>query len=234
MQNGIAGHVVGRCVHSTIFRTIAGAATLIAIGGLLSPLLPKSKTFIRPVAEPAKSYPAHDNHTDEKVAIAADPYDTAQKAKIFTINFAAHGFLPVFFVVSNDGDQPVSIANMQITLVKPDRAKLTPVASDDIYRRLVNVNPQGETRPSPIPIPQKKVKGAITQEERDEVDSSQFAARAVEPHSSQSGFLFFDVAGISAPLAGSSIEITGVDDAKGNELMFFEIPMDNYLNPSKR
>lgn len=208
---------------------IAATASLL-LAGLVAPLLAKSKPFVKPVAEPAKSYPAHDNHPDEKVAIAADPYDTPAKAKIFTINFAEHGFLPVFFVVTNDGDRPVSIANMQVTLVKPDRAKLTPVSSDDIYRRLVN--PQGETRPSPIPIPRKNVKGAITQEQRDEVESSQFAARAVEPHASQSGFLFFDVAGISAPLAGSSMEITGVDDASGKELMFFEIPMDNYLHPS--
>lgn len=206
------------------------AGAFLAVAGPLSPLAGKSKTFVKPVAHPAKSYPANDNHSDEKVAIAADPYDSEQKAKIFTINFAEHGFLPVFFVVTNDGDQPVSIANMQITLVKPDRAKLTPLSPDDIYRRLAN--PQGETRPSPIPIPRKNVKGAVTQEQRDEIESSQFAARAVEPHSSQSGFLFFDVAGVSSPLVGSSMEITGVDDAKGNELMFFEISMDNYLHPS--
>jgi hypothetical protein len=208
---------------------VAGA--FFATAASLSPLLAKSKTFIRPAAQPARSYPAHDDHTDEKVAIAADPYDTPEKAKIFSIHFAQHGFLPVFFVVTNDGNQPVSIANMQITLIKPDRVKLTPVSPDDIYRRLVN--PQGETRPSPIPIPRKNVKGAITQEERDEVENSQFAARAVEPHSSQSGFLFFDIAGVSSPLAGSSMEITGVDNASGNELMFFEIPMDNYLHSAK-
>lgn len=208
-----------------------GAAALLAVASLISPAVGKSKPFIKPTAEPAKTYPAHDDHTDEKVAIAADPYDTAQKAKIFSIDFAGHGFLPVFFVVTNDGDQPVSIANMQITLVKPDRAKLTPLSPDDIYRRLVN--PQGETRPSPLPIPRRNVKGAITQQDRDEVEGSQFAARAVEPHSSQSGFLFFDIAGVSEPLAGSSMEITGVDNANGNELMFFEIPMDNYLHPVK-
>jgi hypothetical protein len=230
MRNGICAHLPGNSRRSICRRLLVGGA-LFAAAGLLSPLLGKSKPFIRPVAQPARSYPAHDDHTDEKVAIAADPYDTPEKAKIFSINFAQHGFLPVFLVVTNDGDQPVSIANMQITLIKTDRAKLTPVSPDDIYRRIVN--PQGETRPSPIPIPHKNVKGAITQQQRDEVESSQFVARAVEPHSSQSGFLFFDIAGVSAPLAGSSMEITGVDNANGNELMFFEIPMDNYLNPSE-
>jgi hypothetical protein len=230
MPNGTRALLLRNSRHSICRRLLVGGA-FFAVAGVLSPLLGKSKAFIKPVAEPARSYPAHDDHTDEKVAIAADPYDTFQKAKIFSINFAQHGFLPVFFVVTNNGDQPVSIANMQVTLIKPDRAKLTPVSPDDIYRRLVN--PQGETRPSAIPIPHKNVKGAITQEERDEVENSQFAARAVEPHSSQSGFLFFDVAGVSSPLAGSSMEITGVDNANGNELMFFEIPMDNYLHPSK-
>jgi hypothetical protein len=218
-----------RC--SLVFRGMVLGAAFLAIGGVLSPILAKKKVFIKPAAKPAESYPAHDDHRDEKVAFAVDPYDSAEKAKIFSINFLEHGFLPVFFVVTNEGDQPVSIANMHITLVKPDRAKLTPLAPDDLYRRLAN--PQGETRPSPIPIPRKDVKGAITPEQRDEIENSQFAARAVEPHANQSGFLFFDVAGVSAPLAGSSMEITGVDDAKGNELMFFEIAMDKYLTAAK-
>jgi hypothetical protein len=69
------------------------------------------------------------------------------------------------------------------------------------------------------------VKGTITQKERDEVESSQFAAKAVEPHATQSGFFFFDVQGINEPLAGAHLYVTGVDDAKGTELMYFEIVM---------
>ncbi len=67
----------------------------------------------------------------------------------------------------------------------------------------------------------------------DEIESSQFAARAVEPHTTQSGFLFFDVGGISSPLPGAKIDITGVADAKGNELLYFEILVDKYLNAAK-
>ncbi|HLV89216.1 MAG TPA: hypothetical protein VKV39_19690 [Candidatus Sulfotelmatobacter sp.] len=198
----------------------------------LPPAVLASKTFVKPVAQPAKTYPAHDDHSDEKVAIAADPYDTPEKARIFSINFEEHGFLPVFFVVSNDGDQPVSIVKMEITLVTRNRSKLTPISTEDLYRRLSN--PQAQTRPSPIPIPRKGVKGTISDKQRDEIETSQFAARAVEPHSTQSGFLFFDVRGISEPLAAASMEITGVEDAKGNELIFFEIPMNKYLNaPAK-
>jgi hypothetical protein len=63
----------------------------------------------------------------------------------------------------------------------------------------------------------------------DEIESSQFAAKAVEPNTTQSGFLFLDVGGITDPLTGAHIDITGVDDAKGVELMYFEISMDKYL-----
>jgi len=178
-----------------------------------------AKDFVKPAARPAKTYPAHDDHSDDKVAIAADSYDTPDKAKIFSVDFRDHGFLPIFFVVTNDGNQPISIANMEVKLITANRSKLTPASSDDIYRRLNN--PQAATRPSPLPIPRKNVKGAITQKERDEVESSQFAAKAVEPHTTQSGFLFFDLGDIS--LAGAHLDITGVSDSKGTELMYFEI-----------
>jgi hypothetical protein len=191
------------------------------------PALLASKNFVRPVARAAINYPAHDFHRDEKVAIAADPYDTPEKAKIFTIDFAEHGLLPIFFIVTNDGDQPVSIAHMDITLVTANHSKLTPLANEDLYRRLSN--PQTATRPSPLPLP-NRVKGTLNRKQMDEIESSQFAAKAVEPHSTQSGFLFFDTGGIDSPLRGSNVEITGVDDARGNELMFFEISVDKYFN----
>jgi len=195
------------------------------------PVLLLAKNFVKPVARAAINYPAHDFHRDEKVAIAADPYDTAEKAKTFSVDFAEAGFLPVFFVVTNDGDQPVSIANMEITLITANHSKLTPTTPGDIYRRLAN--PQAQTRPSPIPLPRKKVKGAISAKQMQEIESAQFAARAVEPHGTQSGFLFFDVGGITSPLSGANIDVTGVADAKGNELLYFEIAMEKYLNAPK-
>jgi hypothetical protein len=191
-----------------------------------------AKDFSRPVAQPAKTYPAHDDHANEKVAVAAEPYDTPDKAKIFSVNFREHGLLPIFFIVTNDGDQPVSIADIQVTLTTANRSKLTPISSEDIYRRISN--PRASTDPPiPFPIPHKKVKGTVSQKEKDEIESSQFAAKAVEPHSTQSGFLFFDIEDISTPLPGAHIFVTGVNDAKGTELMYFELPMDKYLSPPR-
>ena len=203
-----------------------GVLVLVAIGVLAVGVA--GKDFVKPAAQPAKTYPAHDDHAAEKVAIAADPYDTPGKTKIFTVDFREHGYLPVFFVVTNDGDQPISIANMEVKLITANRSKLTPAAPEDIYRRLSN--PQANTNsPVPFPIPRKKVKGTVSKKEMDEIESSEFAARAVEPHATQSGFLYFDVGGISDPLEGAHIDITRITDAKGNELMYFEIPMEKYL-----
>ena len=202
---------------------------LLCVGGILTLHL-AAKDFIRPVAQPAKTYPAHDDHASEKVAIAADPYDTAEKSKIFTVDFREHGFLPVFFVVTNDSDLPVSMANLEVKLITANRSRITPAVPDDIYRRLSN--PQARTGPHPLPIPQKKVKGTISQKEMDAISSSQFAAKAVEPHGTQSGFLYFDVEGINGPLVGAHIDVTGIDDAQGNELMYFEIPLERIALPS--
>ena len=207
------------------YRSVAGAVCV----ALYFPLLLLAKDFVKPVAKTAINYPAHDFHRDSKVAIAADPYDTPEKAKTFSIDFAAHCFLPMFFIVTNDGDQPVSITNMEITLITHNHSKLTPVPTSELYRRLSN--PQASGRPSPVPLPlPRKVKGAVSKKEMEEIESSQFAAKAVEPHGTQSGFMFFDVGGISSPLPGANIDITGVNDAKGDELMYFEISVDKYLD----
>ena len=213
-------------------RMLSGSSRQISVVAVLTLLVPTlliaGKSFVKPVAKTAFNYPAHDLHRDEKVSIAADPYDNPEKAKIFTINFAEHGFLPIFFIVTNDGDQPVSIANMQVKLITGNRSKLTPIGPDDLYRRLSN--PQAKTSSNiPLPFP-RKVKGGVTKQEIDEIESSQFAARAVEPHTTQSGFLFFDVSDLNSPLRNATIDISGVADAKGNELLFFEIPMDAYVN----
>src|SRR5246127_4132691 len=98
-------------------RTISRSSrrlSIVVLPLLAPPFLMAGKSFVKPVAKAAFNYPAHDLHRDERVSIAADPYDTPEKAKIFTTNFAEHGFLPIFFIITNDGERPVSIVNMQV------------------------------------------------------------------------------------------------------------------------
>jgi len=190
------------------------------------------KDFVMPTAQAARNYPAHDEHPTEKVAIAVDPYDMADKAQIFSTEYSGYGYLPIFFVVTNDGDEPVALSGMKAQLITVNRTKLLPANTDDLVRRLAH--PSRNDRPGvqlPIPLPgSKKVKGAVSSKTMDEINMAQFGARSVEPHSTASGFLFFDVADISTPLAGANFYVTGVRDSSGNELMYFEIPMEKYLS----
>jgi len=194
----------------------------------LGPFCLASKDFVMPAAQPAKTYPARDEHPTDKLTVAIDPYDMPDKARIFSVHYEEIGFVPIFVVVTNDGDQPVSLVDMNAELITVDRNKIYAALPDDLYRRLSH--PSANTgRPSPLPFP-KKAKGGISKQAQDEIDRSQFAARAVEPHATQSGFLFFDVSGLSTPLAGARFFLMGARDSKGGELMYFEIPLEKYLS----
>jgi hypothetical protein len=188
-----------------------------------------AKQFVMPAAQSAKTYPAHDAHAEESATVAADPYDSAEKASIFSVHYNEIGMLPILLIVTNDGDQPLTLAGLKAELVTGDRTKLSPAAPDDIYRRLSHPHPSSGTT-YPLPFPTKKVKGGMSTQTRDEVQNAQFGARAVEPHSTQAGFLFFDVEGISSPLTGAHLYITGAHNAQGNELMYFEIPFGKSPN----
>ena len=191
-----------------------------------------AKEFVMPAAHPARTYPAHDDHPMEKVVVAVDPYDVEDKASIFTVNYRNHGYMPVFFVITNDGDQPISLVGMKAQLNTKDRSKLLPATMDDLLRRLSHPsrNDSPNKLPIPIPLPRKEVKGGVDRKTWDEIEQAQFGAKAVEPHSTARGFLFFDIADISNPLAGANFYLTGVRDGKGAELMYFEIPMEKYLS----
>jgi hypothetical protein len=190
-----------------------------------------AKDFVMPPARPAQTYPAHDEHSLEKVTVAVDPYDMGDKAQVFSTDYRNYGYLPVFFIVTNDGDQPVSLSGMKAELITLKRTKLSPATNDDLMRRMSRPAPKTGPSPLPVPIPGKKVKGAVSGKTREEIERAQFGARAVEPHSTAAGFLFFDVSDIQSPaLAGANFYLTGVRDAGGKELMYFEIPMEKYLS----
>src|SRR5208282_5968982 len=189
-----------------------------------------AREFAMPATQPARTYPAHDDHPLEKVTVAVDPYDVEDKASIFSVNYRNNGYMPVFFVITNDGDQPVSLVDMKAQLNTKDRSKLFPASMDDLLRRLSHPTRNDRQNTLPIPLPKKEVKGGVSRKTWDEIEQAQFVAKAVEPHSSAHGFLFFDIADISNPLAGANFYLMGVRDAKGNELMYFEIPMEKYLS----
>src|SRR5580658_706632 len=123
-----------------------------------------AKQFVMPVPQPAKTYPARDEHRDEAVTLALDPYDRGDKANIFSVRYHQIGMLPILLVVTNDGDQPVLLTGMKAELVTVDRAKLSPVTPDDIERRLSH--PSTSANRYPLPFPTKRAKGGVSQATR--------------------------------------------------------------------
>ncbi len=209
------------------------ALTLSAVVGLLfsaALLIADEKGFVAPKVYHANTYPARDEHPMEHVSIAVDPYDMPDKtAGVFRVPYKEAGFVPIRLIISNDGDSTLVASDMKVELVTVRKIKIQPAVPDDIYRR---ISKQGkrpdEPRTVPIPIP-RKVKPSVSKEAQDEIVNSGFLARAVEPHTTQAGFLYFDVEGISNPLAGAHLYVTGLRDAGGQELMYFEIPLEKYL-----
>jgi hypothetical protein len=186
------------------------------------------KDFIMPHAENAATYPSHDAHTNEKVTVAIDLYNTSPKDDIFNTRYLQYGILPVFLVITNDGDRPISVTKMQVQLVTSGRTKLDALTVEDVMRRVSHTsvsstNPGGRT--SPIPIPGTGGKNKKAQKQLEEVNHARFGAFAVEPHSTQSGFLFFDIEDVRNPVQGAHVYLTGIRDSGGVELMYFDIPV---------
>lgn len=187
-----------------------------------------AKDFIMPHAENAATYPSHDAHSDEKVTIAIDLYNTSPKDDIFNTRYVQEGILPVFLVITNDGNKPVSVTKMQAQLVTSGRTKLDALTVDDVMRRVAHANvsstnPGGRT--SPIQIPGTGGKNKKAQQQFQELNHAHFGAFAIEPHSTQAGFLFFDIEDVPNPVQGAHIYLSGVRDAGGAELMYFDIPI---------
>jgi hypothetical protein len=193
-------------------------------------LVATAKDFVMPRADKATAYPAHDEHPAEHVAVAVDPYDTPEKAAIFKVNWRQNDYLPVFFVVTNDGNQPIALTGMKVELVTANRSKIQPATDDDLERRLSHLKHRpDDTGPLPLPIPKRKPTAGPSKQAQAEIDEAPFRALAVEPHGTHAGFLFFDIENISEPLAGAHLYVTGIKDNSGQELMFFEIPLDKYV-----
>lgn len=180
-----------------------------------------------PPAGHADKYPQHETHKDEGVTLALDPYGP-EKDSVFHVKFAEHRVLPVRLIISNDTDQPLSLADVRIEFTTAKKAKGEPLTKDDVERAVANsVEPRDSSStkiPVPLPIPRGKPK-RLPKGTDEEVDYLMFKAEAVEPHSTRDGFLFFDVSGVSQPLIGSHILFTGLRSGSGQELFYFDIPL---------
>jgi hypothetical protein len=183
-----------------------------------------------PPVQPATSFAAVEVHDKEKVAIAAEPYDTKEKEALFRVDYLGHGVMPVRLIVTNNGDRPISLRDARILFQTPAGDRIQAAEPEDIERLMSRKEREGGQihMPGPIPNLHAKPKGSMKEIEAD-FDEFEYGALVVEPHTTRAGFLFYDVSQLDDPLKGSKLHLHKLRDADGNELFYFEIPFDKYL-----
>jgi len=188
-----------------------------------------------PPVQPATSFAAVEAHKDEKVAIAAEPYDTREKTAIFRVDYLSHGVMPVRLIVTNNGSRPISLRAARILCANAAGDKIQAAEPEDVERLMTRKEREGKKIPMPGPIPSIKLKPkASNKEVEEDFDTFEYGALVVEPHTTRAGFLFYDVSQLDNPLKGAKLHLHKLRDADGNELFYFEIPFDKYLRSKSR
>jgi len=183
-----------------------------------------------PPVQPATSFAAVEVHDKEKVAIAAEPYDTKEKESIFRVDYLAHGVMPVRLVVTNNGDKPISLRDARILFETSTGDRIQAAEPEDVERLMTRKEREGGKVPMPGPIPSIHLKPKASNKEIEaDFDQFEYQALVVEPHTTHAGFLFYDVSDLDNPLKGAKLYLREIRNADGQELFYFEIPFDKYL-----
>lgn len=184
-----------------------------------------------PPVQPATSFAAVEVHDKEQVAIAAEPYDTKEKESIFRVDYLSHGVMPVRLVVTNNGDKPISLRDARILFQTSTGERIQAAEPEDVERLMTRKEREGGKVPMPGPIPPIHLKAKASNKEIEaDFDQFEYGALVVEPHTTHAGFLFYDVSDLDNPLKGAKLYLREIRDAGGNELFYFEIPFDKYLD----
>jgi len=168
---------------------------------------------------PAASYPHH--MTSQGVTIAAVPYTTEEQTKTAfgKLNPNDLGILPVFLVVENTGNATIRVDRMKLEFVAQGDVRVENTPARDVKYL------QGANRPTMIPGPTGgvHVKAKKSPLAEWEIEGRAFTADMVPPHDKAGGFFYFQ----TAPRRAAKVVINGLVDAKsGQELFFFEIPLE--------
>jgi hypothetical protein len=204
------------------------AAVLIFLG--LLPRLSAASEHTPPPVRPATDFAAFEAHADEKLIIAAEPYDTKEKMALFRVDYISHGVMPIRLIVTNNGDRPISLRDARILFVTSTGDRIQASEPEDVERLMTRKEREGSKIPMPGPLPSIKLKPKASDKEiEQDFDTFEFQALVVEPHTTRAGFLFYDVSGLNQPLRDALLNLHTIKDADGKELFYFEIPFDKYL-----
>src|SRR6201987_2379021 len=198
------------------------------LSGLAVPAVATDHTA--PPIQPASSFAAVEVHDKEKVAIAAEPYDTKQKESIFRVDYLGHGVMPIRLIVTNDGEKPISLRDARILFQTRSGERIQAAAPQDIERLMTRKEREGGRIPMPGPLPTIKLKPKASNKDiEDDFNQFEYGALVVEAHTTRAGFLFYDVSQLDDPLRGSKLHLHALKYATGHELYYFEIPFEKYV-----
>jgi len=164
---------------------------------------------------PAGSFANH--QTSDQMTVGAQAYTSSDrvKAAFGKLDLNQHGVLPVLVVMQNDRNRAVSLDQIKVEYVAPnrDRVYATP-ASDVRYLK-------GPRRPVMGGGPIGKIANRNKNPLADPViEVRAFAAQMLPAGNTASGFFYFD----TAFQPGATIYITGLKEAgTGKEILFFEL-----------
>jgi hypothetical protein len=209
---------------------------LVISGFLLGLALPAAASNHRPPpVQPATSFAAVEVHDFENVAIAAEPYNTRKKESIFRVDYLSHGVMPVRLIVTNNGDRPVSLRDARILFLTAEGDKIQAAQPEDVERLMTRKEREGAKLPLPGPLPAIKLKPKASNKEIEkDFNTFEYHSLVVEPHTTQTGFLFYDLSDLNHPLKGAALHLHELRDADGKELFYFELPFDKYLKSKSR
>lgn len=185
--------------------TSARLATLLALGLIVRVATPDyaaaEKKREAPPAKPANQYAAFDAHPKEHVTIAAEPCDKPSDCSFFRLEYIQHGFLPVRVIVTNDGDQPISLDEARIQFISADNDVIPAATDEDLNRRLFSTKSVHGTKiPLPAPLPPITIHHAPVDKKITEDDNDfGFPTTIVKPHTTVSGYLFYDIRALDDP-----------------------------------
>jgi len=202
------------------------------LGATLAPLAGRAAEHTAahtpPAVQPATNFAAVEIHPDEKLAIAAEPYDTKEKMALFRVDYISHGVMPIRLIVTNNSDHAISRRDARILFITNQGDRIQAADPEDVERLMTRKEKEGAKIPlGPIPL-HTKAKASDKNIEQD-FDTFEFQALVVEAHTTRAGFLFYDVSGLAHPLEGALLNLHTIKDANGKEFFYFEIPFEKYL-----
>lgn len=157
------------------------------------------------------------------VAIAMDPYDDPEKAKLAfgKVYPPQHGVMPVLIVLENRRKTPIDARRIRVLYKAPGEREIEMTTAYDLRAAGGPTKPKITGAPIPVPLPTRSKKNPLAAPEFEE---RAFAANMIAPGESASGFVYF----LTEYHGQVTVTVAGLRDAKlGQDLFFFEVPLSH-------